>query len=424
MVCSLSDCCPLGVNCFSRRRTKTNRRCQRCVLEFLPVVMFKTVAENRLTENRRLMHLTSRSSQPGSQDTLLSSAVETLQDSFIVTDTVGQIQYVNPAAERLFRQSSLALIHSSIATLFSEAIDISFVIQRALVSPWQGEANGLQAQGETFIAAVSASAVQDPTGSTIGLTFVIRDITIQKQRELELERSNRLKSDFLAHMSHELRTPLTAILGFSSVLEKQIFGLLNPKQSQYIGQIHRSGQHLLDLINDILDLSKIEAGQMELEIVPVDLAEVCTSAIELVSEAALVRQITIDHSGLPNCLLPADELRLRQILINLLSNAIKFSHDHGRIGIRAEMDDRMVRLCVWDEGIGIPADQQSRLFQPFQQIESSHSRSARSEGKRSNIGTGLGLALSRRLVELHQGYITVESIADQGSRFTVHLPRR
>jgi PAS domain S-box-containing protein len=387
--------------------------------------MSKTVAENRLTENRltenrRSMHLTSRSF-PGSQDSLLSSAIETLQDSFIVTDTVGQIQYVNPAAERLFRQSSLALTHTPIAALFSEAVDINLIIHRALVGGWQGEANGLTPI-EPFVAAVSVSAVCDPSGHAIGLAFVIRDITVQKQRELELERSNQLKSDFLAHMSHELRTPLTAILGFSSVLEKQIFGLLNSKQAQYISQIHRSGQHLLNLINDILDLSKIEAGQMELEVTPVDLAEVSRSAIELVSEAAVTRHITIEQDGL-SCIVPGDELRLRQILINLLSNAIKFSHDHSRIGMAIEADDRMVRLCVWDEGIGIPADQQNRLFQPFQQIESSHSRSARSEGKRSNIGTGLGLALSRRLVELHQGYITVESIVDQGSRFTVHLPR-
>ncbi len=368
------------------------------------------------------MHLTSRSNPPESQEMLLSRAVETLQDSFIVTDTVGTIQYVNQAAERLFRLEPFAPTQYSIGHLFAESTTLNIMIRRAILNAWQGEVTAVKVGGETFIAAVTASGVRSETGQMIGISFVIRDITSQKQRELELERSNKLKSDFLAHMSHELRTPLTSILGFSSVLEKQIFGVLNPKQDQYIGQIHRSGQHLLNLINDILDLSKIEAGQMELEIGPTDLQEVCQSAIELVSETARVRDITIDQSRLSEFQLPADELRIRQVLINLLTNAIKFSHDGGRIGVSADRIDNLLAITVWDEGIGIPTNQQNRLFQPFQQIQSAYSQAARANGKRSNIGTGLGLALSRRLVELHQGYITVESIEGEGSKFTVHLP--
>jgi PAS domain S-box-containing protein len=384
--------------------------------------MLNLVTENRLTESRRSMHLTSYSNPPESQEMLLSRAVETLQDSFIVTDTVGTIQYVNQAAERLFRLEAFAPTHYSIGHLFTESTTLNIMIRRAMLNAWQGEVTALKLGGETFIAAVTASGVRSETGQMIGISFVIRDITSQKQREQELVRSNQLKSDFLAHMSHELRTPLTSILGFSSVLEKQIFGALNPKQGQYIGQIHRSGQHLLNLINDILDLSKIEAGQMELEIGPTDLQEVCHSAIELVSETARIRDITIDQSRLGEFQLPADELRIRQVLINLLTNAIKFSHDGGRIGVSADRIDNLLAITVWDEGIGIPACQQNRLFQPFQQIQSNHSQAARANGQRSNIGTGLGLALSRRLVELHQGYITVESIEGEGSKFTVHLP--
>jgi signal transduction histidine kinase len=142
----------------------------------------------------------------------------------------------------------------------------------------------------------------------------------------------------------------------------------------------------------------------------------------LVSETARVRDITIDQTALGAFQLPADELRIRQVLINLLTNAIKFSHDGGRIGVSADRIDNLLAISVWDEGIGIPANQQNRLFQPFQQIQSAYSQAARANGKRSNIGTGLGLALSRRLVELHQGYITVESIEGEGSKFTVHLP--
>jgi signal transduction histidine kinase len=171
-----------------------------------------------------------------------------------------------------------------------------------------------------------------------------------------------------------------------------------------------------------LDLSKIEAGQMELEIGPMDLAEVCQGAIELVSETARLRHITIDQTAIGEFQLPADELRIRQVLINLLTNAIKFSHDGGQIGIETAKVDNLLTLTVWDHGIGIPTSQQHRLFQPFQQISSTQSQTARAQGQRSNIGTGLGLALSRRLVELHQGYITVDSIEGQGSRFIVHLP--
>ncbi len=388
----------------------------------LNLVTENRLTENRLTENRRSMHLTSRSNPPESQEMLLSRAVETLQDSFIVTDTVGTIQYLNQSAERLFWLEPFAPTNYSIAALFTEATSLSVIIRRAMLNAWQGEVTAQKHSGETFTSAVTASGIRSEAGHLIGISFVIRDITSQKQRELELERSNKLKSDFLAHMSHELRTPLTSILGFSSVLEKQIFGALNLKQGQYIGQIHRSGQHLLNLINDILDLSKIEAGQMELEIGSIDLQEVCHSAIELVSETARIRNITIDQRSLPTCHLPADELRIRQVLLNLLTNAIKFSKDGGCIGIEATPMGKLLAITVWDEGIGIPASQQHRLFQPFQQIPSRHSQAARTKGKRSNIGTGLGLALSRRLVELHQGYITVESIEGEGSKFTVHLP--
>lgn len=384
--------------------------------------MLNTVAENRHTENRRLMHLTSRSNQPESQDALLSRAVATLQDSFIVTDTVGKIQYANSATARLLRADALVLTEHSIAEFLAQDTSLNVITRRAILGAWQGELTAVKATGETFTVDLSASGVRDEHGYIIGISFVLRDITLQKQRELELERSNKLKSDFLAHMSHELRTPLTSILGFSSVLEKQIFGELNLKQNQYVGQIHRSGQHLLNLINDILDLSKIEAGQMELEVGLTDLQEVCHSAIELVSEQARSRNIVIDHQAITNLELPADELRLRQVLINLLTNAIKFSEDGGYVGISAVQCDNIVSITVADQGIGIPISQQSKLFKPFQQIRSAQTQVARHQGQRSNIGTGLGLALSRRLVELHQGYITVESVESEGSKFTVHLP--
>jgi PAS domain S-box-containing protein len=366
---------------------------------------------NAVAENRR-MHLTSPKDHSESSEVLLSRAVETLQDCFLVTDSAGTIQYANGAAARLFRLDVACLLDRSIHTLLMDETAFGFIIRRSLLGGWQGEIVARTATGQTFNAGVTASGIRDSVGHPIGISFVIRDITLQKQREQELERTNQVKSDFLAHMSHELRTPLTSILGFSSVLEKQIFGWLNPKQAQYVQQVHRSGQYLLSLINDVLDLSKIEAGQMELEVAIAPLDEICQSAIDLVSEQARSRQITLTLQSPGGLELPVDELRLRQVVINLLANAIKFSHDGGAVGVDIQLTATDVEISVWDEGIGIPANQQHRLFQPFQQLNGSYSK----------LGTGLGLALSRRLVELHQGDLTVESTEGQGSRFTVCLP--
>jgi PAS domain S-box-containing protein len=403
---------------------------------------------NVVTENRRQMHLTpnhlaaqpratkphvglnhsskqhsskqhsskQHSSKPSGLDVtegVLSAAIEALQDSFFVTDTIGTIQYVNRATEQLFRHNAPSLIGSPFAHFAIDASFVPSILRQAQTNGWQGELLLRRGSGYSFTADLRATAVRNDVGQIIGISFVVRDITAQKQREAELEKANRVKSDFLAYMSHELRTPLTAILGFSSVLQKQIFGLLNPKQDQYVAQIHRSGQHLLSLINDVLDLSKIEAGQMELEVESVSVNEVCQSAIELLSEQARLRNLTIHCENLvPDLALEIDELRVRQVLVNLLANAIKFSHDDGALGIRVKHLGRMVAIEVWDQGIGIPDDQKHRLFQPFQQMETAHQR----------MGTGLGLALSRRLVELHEGYITVESVVGEGSCFTVHLP--
>jgi PAS domain S-box-containing protein len=366
---------------------------------------------NAIPENRR-MHLTSQSNYPESIEVLLSRAVETLQDCFIVTDTAGTIQYANTAAARLFRLDAPNLIDQSINDLLLDEHSSNFMLRRALLGGWQGEITARKGSGQTFAASISASGLRDPQGYPDGIAFVIRDITPQKRREQELERANQIKSDFLAHISHELRTPLTSIMGFSSVLEKQIFGLLNPKQAQYVGQIHQSGKYLLSLINDVLDLSKIEAGQMELEVQSVCLNDICDSAIALVSEQARTRGIEISLRSQDELVIPVDELRIKQVLVNLLANAVKFSHDGGKMGIDVQLTSLNVEICVWDEGIGIPLDQQHRLFQPFQQLNGAYSK----------LGTGLGLALSRRLVELHEGYLTVESAEGKGSRFTICLP--
>lgn len=236
----------------------------------------------------------------------------------------------------------------------------------------------------------------------------------------ELARASRLKDEFLASMSHELRTPLNAVLGMSEALQEQVYGSLNEKQLQALSSIEESGRHLLALINDILDLSKIEAGKMQLDVSMVTLEDICQASLRFIKQTALKKRIKVSstfEANAPEKLL-ADGLRLKQILVNLLSNAVKFTPEGGSIGLEVAGDDdrQAVHLTVWDTGIGIAPEQMSRLFQPFVQLDSRLSR--------RYAGTGLGLALVQRMVELHGGSISLESegIPGQGSRFTVSLP--
>jgi signal transduction histidine kinase len=215
-------------------------------------------------------------------------------------------------------------------------------------------------------------------------------------------------------MSHELRSPLNAIIGFSEVLTERMFGELNDKQAEYLKDIHVSGQHLLSLINDILDLSKIEAWRMELEATDFDLPSAIDDALTLVRERASRRGMrlgsTIDERlGM----IGGDERKVKQVLLNLLSNALKFTPEGGRIDVGARRDGDMAELSVADTGIGIAPEDQEAVFEEFRQVGAA--------GKKAE-GTGLGLALSRKFIELHGGRIWVKSQLGSGSTFTFTLP--
>jgi signal transduction histidine kinase len=238
-----------------------------------------------------------------------------------------------------------------------------------------------------------------------------------QEKSAQLEVANKHKSDFLANMSHELRTPLNAIIGFSEALNDRLFGELNEKQAEYLGDIHESGKHLLSLINDILDLSKIEAGRMELDVSTFDLPAALSNAITLVRERAQRHAIDLALEVDKNLgAFSGDERKFKQIMLNLLSNAVKFTPDGGRIAVSARKDTTHVEISVQDTGIGIAPEDQGAVFEEFKQVGRDRLKKAE--------GTGLGLALTKRFVELHGGAIRLESVPGKGSTFTVSLPLR
>lgn len=284
-------------------------------------------------------------------------------------------------------------------------------------------------------------------GQPIGLIAGVQDLTERKRVEderkqaeaelqqanqrlelvnRELERATRLKDEFLANMSHELRTPLNAILGLSESLQASLFGPLNDKQRTIIATVEQSGRHLLELINDILDLAKIEAGKLDLEIRPLSVPSFCEHSLTFIRQLALEKNLRLTSQVASDInLIQADERRLRQALINLLSNAIKFTPEEGTIALEVSRqfttqtdEDRptqaWIQFSVIDTGIGIAPPDLNRLFEPFVQIDSNLNR--------QYSGTGLGLALVRQITELHQGHVTVTSEVGKGSCFTIRIP--
>jgi signal transduction histidine kinase len=236
-----------------------------------------------------------------------------------------------------------------------------------------------------------------------------------KSRQLTV--ANQHKSEFLANMSHELRTPLNAVIGFSEVLLERMFGDVNQKQEEYLQDIVSSGRHLLSLINDILDLSKIEAGRMELELGAFDLQVALENALTLVRERAVRRGIRLElKTDARLGTIVGDERKFKQILLNLLSNAVKFTPEGGRVTLTATLADGTVEVSVIDTGIGIAPQDQEAIFEEFRQVGRDYA------SKRE--GTGLGLTLAKKFVELHGGKIWVKSEVGQGSTFTIALPLR
>ena len=355
---------------------------------------------------------------------ILADGLAVLPEPIVITTPDGQLHYANKAAMDLLQgqgniQSSQLLTQSILQWLRAEDwTQISYRMQRE--ASYDLDATLCVDDSAKFVA-VALRRLSTPHLDEMWL-WRIQDLTQQRQQEANwleqtavLERSSRHMSEFLSNMSHELRTPLTSILGFSSMLKQKIFGELNEKQHLYVQHIHRSGQYLLALINDILDLSKIEAGQLSLEKTSISIAVVCKESIELVQQQAQMRQIIIRcHLDPKLKTLWAEDIRVRQMLLNLLSNAVKFSQEGGMIEVRTTEKEGMLCIAVTDNGIGIAPEKHHLIFKPFQQVDASLARRRQ--------GTGLGLALTKHLAELHGGTVTFESAINQGSCFVLKLP--
>jgi signal transduction histidine kinase len=299
---------------------------------------------------------------------------------------------------------------------------------------WHGEFVNRKKSGELYVEDARIAPVLDATGAVAHFVAVKVDVTAEKEAERqltnlntelerrvaertgELERASRTKDEFLAAMSHELRTPLNGVLGISEALQEGIYGPLTDRQQLALGRVEESGRHLLAVLSDILDVSMLAAGALTVTLDPLDVSEVCAASVRLVEESARRKHqrltIVIDEGSAQA---RADARRLTQMLVNLLDNAVKFTAEGGAISVRVTASVSTVRVAVRDSGIGIAAEKIPQLFQRFVQLDATLAR--------RHGGSGLGLALTQRLAELHGGRVEVESTPGAGSCFTLVLPR-
>lgn len=364
----------------------------------------------------------------------LISILEASTDYIGMTDIQGNVIWTNTKGRQIHGLSNLdvavSLRHFSACY---PAWALKIIREEGLpmaisTGSWFGETALLDANSQEIPTAQMIMAHKSPQGEVELFSTILRDIRSTKEYEHRLERSNadltratRLKDEFLATMSHELRTPLNAILGMSESLEEGVYGAINERQRQSIATINRSGNHLLGMINDILEVSNITAGQFELKITNVEINQLCQSSWSVVEQQAMRKYIPVTINVAADVgEMAIDRIRIQQVLINLLGNAIKFTPDHGRITLNVYVEEptgapqQFICFEVTDTGIGIAVADLSQLFQPFIQIDRSLNRQYE--------GTGLGLALVKQIVELHGGEVRVQSTLGEGSCFAFKLP--
>jgi len=352
--------------------------------------------------------------------------METATDLMAITDKDGKYTYVNDSMARTLGYSKEELIgmHAT-QVLKREAMEKDFKPnwdKFATNGETSLETTFLTKEGKEICCEIKTLAVYDSDGNYIGSRAVHRDITERKRMEQELvekttqaEAASQAKSEFLAHMSHELRTPLNIIIGFSELMLDGVPGKVNEEQKQCLSDVLSSSQHLLSVINEVLDLAKIESGEVELKLSNIRLTGVIQSLRNEMMPILTAKKQSLEvnvEEGLP--MVRADRNRVRQVLLNLLSNASKFTPESGKLKVEAVRENNWCRISVVDNGIGIKKDDQERIFEQFSQLDSNL---AKEEG-----GTGLGLAIVKQIIEKHGGRIWVESEYGNGSRFTFTLP--
>ena len=343
--------------------------------------------------------------------------LEAAPDAIMQVDAEGRILLLNRVTEEMFGYSREELLGQAVEVLVPTARRGNHTQHRSSYARTPStrpmgakmQLEGMRKDGTCFPVEISLSPGGDP--GAFRVTAIIRDVT---ERRAADERVRALQRDFLAGMSHELRTPLHTIIGFSELLGEEVQGPLNEKQKRFVGHIHKDSLHLLELINDILDLSKIESGRLALRPEAFDFATVVEESVATVRGMADAKHLSIDTYVTIRSAIVADRLRVKQILVNLLSNAVKFTPDKGRILVEASAHAGKVEVSVSDTGIGIPSSEHVSIFDKFHQV------GATTKGVRE--GTGLGLAITKHLVEQHGGSISVESAQGKGSRFTFTIP--
>ena len=363
---------------------------------------------------------------------LLLLLIESVRDyGIFVLDPEGIVASWNEGAQRIKGWTAEEIIGRHFSTFYPESDIVAEKPKRELEGAtrdgrFEDEGWRVRKDGTQFWANVVITALRNDTGELVGFAKVTRDLTERRaaedraiedaRRVAQAEAANRTKSEFLAGMSHELRTPLNAIGGYVELLELGVGGTVTEQQSEYLTRIRGSQQHLLGIITDLLNYSRIEAGHLTYDIGPVRLREVVNTVIPLLQPQAAKKGLTFDEARCPDDLIClADRTKLEQILLNLLSNAVKFTREGGRIGvICSEAGDRVV-IAVSDTGRGIPPNKLAAIFEPFVQIGRTLST--------QNEGTGLGLAISRDMARAMDGDLTVESILNAGSTFVISLPK-